>query len=464
MIKVGVMTFLDTRDEMLEKRRFIVDAEIKVLSNAFKNDFDLISFEPIRTKNKAIEIAKKIQKEEVDLVIMHLPVWSSPDLLVSSANYINRPLIVLGNMRADSSSLVAVLASCGSFDQIGIEHIRIVGDLNDEKIKQKIISVAKASYAISHIKGQTFGYIGGCPLGMYTTAADASQWQHIFGVEIKHLEQSEIICRAENIKEDEVKKYLIWLKNNLCKIIYDKDRFTEEKLKKQIRSYLGTKKLITEYNLDFLGIKCQTELSDRYILQCLNVALLNDPYDADGKKEPVVCACEADADGALTMQIMKYLSGGKPTTLMDVRALDEKTRIVTLGNCGGMSTYYTCYSNEQKKNLKEVKLMPHVFGKAGGGATQYVCGKSEVTLARLMRKKGKYWMAIISGKFVPNPKDEVEGVINVFPHAFLKSDLDCNEFINTYGSNHIHAVQGDIKTELIEFCRMLNIEYKIYNG
>ncbi|MBI4242594.1 MAG: L-fucose/L-arabinose isomerase family protein [Planctomycetes bacterium] len=462
--KVGIMTFLDSRDEMLMKRKAIVDAEEKGLTSALGGDLELISFEPIRTKEKVAEIARKMLLSEVDLIIMHLPIWASPNLLTMTVNYINSPIIIFGNMRPDSSSLVAVFAGSGSLDQIGIDHIRLVGNPDDIKIKGKILSVAKAASAIRRLKGQTFGYIGGRPLGMYTTTTDPAQWQRLFGVDIEHIDQFEIVRRAEEVKEDDVEKYLNWFKKNVGKIVYDENIFSEGKLRKQIRSYLGTKSIIAEHKLDFIGIKCQTELSDNYILQCIAIALLNDPYDADGPKEPIVCACEADADGALTMQILKMLSDGKPTSLMDVRAVDRESGIMTLGNCGGMPTYFTSYSDNPQKNLKDVHLKPHVFGKAGGGATQYICGPSKVTLARLMRKKGKYWMGIITGEFTSRPSDDLGGVISVFPHAFFRADLDYDEFLMTYSSNHIHAVEGNIIAELTEFCRLLNIDYKVYSN
>ena len=49
-----------------------------------------------------------------------------------------------------------------------------------------------------------------------------------------------------------------------------------------------------------MGIKCQQDMSDHFVLQCLGVALLNNPYDADGEKTPIPTSCECDCDGAMT--------------------------------------------------------------------------------------------------------------------------------------------------------------------
>src|SRR5918993_1796172 len=48
-------------------------------------------------------------------------------------------------------------------------------------------------------------------------------------------------------------------------------------------------------------------------------AFLNDPYHPDGTAKPsIVCSTEADSDAALTMQILKHLSG-TPVLFADVR-------------------------------------------------------------------------------------------------------------------------------------------------
>jgi L-fucose isomerase len=226
---------------------------------------------------------------------------------------------------------------------------------------------------------------------------------------------------------------------------------------------LRQKKLIKERRLDFIGLKCQPELSDFYVVQCLNIALVNDPYDADGPKDPIVCACETDINGALTMEILKLLSGGKPAALLDIRGIDREKGLLVLANCGSMATHFVNYSYNPKDNMKKVTLMPYVFGKAGGGTTQFICGDSKATLSRLMSRKGKYWMAIAGGELVQRPKGRLEGMIKPFPYAFVRTGLDPDRFLETYGSNHIHIVAGDVKAEMIDFCKMLNLDYEIYS-
>ncbi|MCB7059835.1 hypothetical protein LIZ31_17840, partial [Eggerthella lenta] len=82
--------------------------------------------------------------------------------------------------------------------------------------------------------------------------------------------------------------------------------------------YLATKDIIAERHLDFGAIKCMPDLTNFRAPQCISTALLNGGYDADGAFEPFPISCEADADGALTMEILKLVSGGMPTMFADV--------------------------------------------------------------------------------------------------------------------------------------------------
>lgn len=85
-------------------------------------------------------------------------------------------------------------------------------------------------------------------------------------------------------------------------IAYDGEGLTPDKLKLQIRSYYGLRRIIERRGLDFIGIKAHGDLTDRYITMDVAEAFLNDPYDWDGPHEPIVAATESDMDGALTMQ------------------------------------------------------------------------------------------------------------------------------------------------------------------
>lgn len=107
-------------------------------------------------------------------------------------------------------------------------------------------------------------------------------------------------------------------------------------------------------------------MSCHHCTECIAAAFMNDPYDWDGEKEPIVYVGEADSDAALTMQILKQLTHD-PVLFMDVRHWDEENQVLEFCNCGSEATWYAVRSNNPKENLSKVTLFPCLDIYAGGG-------------------------------------------------------------------------------------------------
>lgn len=391
-------------------------------------------------------------------LIVHIPIWADPIFTIKLHNHCPLPILLLGNNRPDTSSVVGLLGAGGALDQVGVQHFRIF-EHDSEKSIRKIHSFVRACGAIESLKGQTLGLFGGKSLGIFTASVDPAQWQKLFGVDIEILDQHDIISEAEHLPQDEVDHEKKWLEVNLGLITFN-NVFTEKTFEKQVRSYLATRILVEKYNLDFIGVKCQPELSDGYVSQCIAHMLMNNRQDSHGRKEAVIHACESDADGALTMQILHLLTEGKPAALMDVRWFDEKAKTWTLANCGAMACEFFA-KTQNETGLESLKAMPHVFGKGGGGAYPGVSNPGRVTLARLCRKNGNYWMAIIVGTTENHPPEDLANTTAAFPQVFIHTSAGA-DFVEIYGSNHIHMVSGDFSEEIIFFCKLLGIEWCIW--
>lgn len=460
---IGFFTVTETREEFYKKRKSIVMEEVNKFKKKFKYDFNLLISKPIRDFNSALFWAEEAKKKRVDCIIIHIPIWAPPNLTTKIASTVDVPLLILGNNRLDSSSLVGIFGAAGAIGQIGKKAKRLMGDFEDEEIKNQIISFIKACQAINELKNSNYCIFGGRSLGMGTTIADFAQWQKIFGIECDHKDQYEIVKRAEGINDDRTKLYLDWLLQNVGKINFG-GLFTIESLKKQINSYLALKDIVKEAHYNFLSIKCQPELSNNYVTQCLAISLLNDNYDVEGKKDPVPCACEADNDGALTMKILSIVAGGAPSNLMDIRLLKPKSKELVFTNCGGMPIYFAGHSKNSLKNMKNVHMMENIFGKAGGGTIQFVVSNGPVTLARMFRLNGEYIMGIIEGKFKEKPRDDLKKTTYCWPHGFVKANINFDKFFNTMGANHMHAVYGYHRMALENFCEILDIKHINYNS
>ena len=401
-----------------------------------------------RTFSEAEDQVMELVRWGADLVLLYVPIWTYPSISVRAAEVALKsvPLVaVYGDV------LSGLLASAGALGQVGLRRAVLWGPA--EEVAGRLVKLARAAMAARRLEGMTLGIFGGRSLGMYSVTADPSQVKSMFGVDIEHVDQLEVLRRAESLKEEEVERHLRWLLERVGRVEYDGRVLTEESLRRQLRIYLALRALVGERGFQFCGLKCQPELSDGYVDPCVAVALLNDPYDADGPREPVVCACEADIDGALTMQVLKLISGGKPTTLMDLLVYDPERHLLFMGNCGGMATWFAGTSRRPEENLKDVHLLPQVQGKAGGAATQYVAPEMTLTIARLYRVKGEYHMVYMRAESVEVDRGDLRKSIWPWPHIVIRMRPESlRRLVETVGANHLHAVEGDYVEEIEIFC------------
>jgi len=455
--KVALATIVDSRIDFFAKREKLVEEEIRSL-DWLRNVFDVVESKPINTNDEINNFACLVKTFNPDALIIHIPIWADPILAIKIYNKIQLPVLLLGNSLPGTSSLVGMLGAGGALDQSGVSHIRIFDDKNEDE-RRMVLAFIKAANAVNQLKGQTLGRFGGSSLGIVTADIDPSQWSRQFGVNVEYIDQFEIIKESENIDSDDVIKHIEWLNNSIGKIEYNKV-FSIKSLEKQVRSYLATCKLLKKYNLDFVAVKCQPELSDGYVSQCLAHSLMNGSTGIGGiKKGTVVHACESDADGALTMQILKLLSNSS-SALLDVRWYNKDNNLWTFANCGAIPFDFFA-SIEDPTGLSNIKMVPHVFGKGGAGALTGVVPPQNITIARLCRRNGEYWMAILSGEVVEVSENELSRTTYEFPKAFIRTPAGF-DFLNIFGSNHVHMVKGDFTDELVMFCKIKKMEYVIW--
>lgn len=468
-IKVGILTFSDGRE--------YVHAELKAITEEFQTRLEralrstekiepVVGEEIVWSSESARKEAQRLENLGCEVTIFNFAVWSFPHLAVIAAQFAPKPILLLGNINPQYPGMVALLAAGGALDQVGILHGRVFGDTQDPEVLKKVLSFIRAGAAVKRIRGETFGLFGGRPMGMYTAVANLDQWMSRFGIDVEHIDQWEIVRQAQNVSEDEVEYAFRWLSQKVKRIHYDNKQLTPEKLKLQIRSYIAVREIAEKLGLSFLGIKAQPELTDHFVTMDVAEAFLNDPYDWNGPKTPIVSATEADMDGALTMEILKHLSG-EPVLFADLRHYDDEYGFFDLCNSGTHPTYFAGRSYDPDVNLARVELYPQgLYFPAGGAAVRHFAAPGEVTLARLARKNGKYWLAIVPGEFIELPEEEAERKareIQVnWPHAFAKLKVSPDELLAEYDSNHIHGVYGNYVDELIWVAKMLDIPYKVF--
>lgn len=467
--KVGILTFSDGRDyihrDLLEVNWRYQNRVASALEAT--GEVEVVAGQDIIwTPELAQREARRLAEAGVDLTIFNFAIWTFPHLTAIATRFAPGPYILFCNLHPSEPGMVAMLSNAGSMEQLGLTYTRIWGDIEDPPVLRRVMTYVRAASALNRLKGQTYGLFGGRPLGMYTATANLDQWMSLFGVDVEHIEQYDIIRYSEAVDADRVEAAFQWLEKHVGAIRYDGHALTAEKLKLQVRSYYAVRRLIEERSLDFVGFKAHGDLTDHFVTMDVAEAFLNDPYDFDGPKEPIVAATEADMDGALTMQILKHLSG-EPVLFADVRHYDAQDDVWYLANSGTHTTYFAARSPDPAVNLKKVTFFPEVsYYPAGGASVQHFAAPGPVTLARLARRRGQYWLAIVPADFVefPEPVMRAKAATTTpeWPHAFARLRVSPDDFLSSYPCNHTHGICGDHVDELLAVAQILGIDAKVY--
>lgn len=421
-----------------------------------------------RTKAQIDTQVEELKDAGVETFIAHIPCWTAPNLIVRAVQRIGLPTILVSNKHPGTHGTVGLLGAGGALDQIGYSHLRIRASFETSVIADKALPFIRAASAVHRLKGTVFGLFGGRSLGIDTGTFDPMQWRRMFGVDVEHIDQLEIVRRAQLIPPDQVSEMVAWLEKSVASVDYDGQRLTPEKLAFQASCYLATKEIIDELGLDFVAIKCMPEMTNHYVPQCISAALLPGPYDAQGNKQSIPMACEADGDGALTMELLSLVSGGSPTLFGDLSYLNEETSTIYMPNCGALCSWFAARADTAEDNLNQVELRPS-FRPSGGAITYFRAAPGPVTLARLYRRAGKYVMAIIYGEMKAPSSEEYQTFVDErgshqLPTAFISVSLDFDALVDEFGSNHISGVAGNYVSELQQVCRLLDIEAVVFNS
>lgn len=466
--RVGILTFSDGRphvhNELLPLTR---EFQGRLAGRLREAGWEVTTGRDIVwTTDLAKSEGRYLAAAEVEATIFNFAIWSFPHLPAIASQFAPGPFLLFSNVNPRYPGLVGMLASAGALDQVGAFCARVSGDIADDAVFSKALQFLRAAAATTRLRGETYGLIGGRSMGMYTAQSPLDQWRRQFGIDVEHIDQFEIVRRAGLVPEDRVEDGFAWLEQRVGQIRYDGKKLTPELLKRQIRSYHAVREIITDWRLDFCGIKGQPELTDHFCTMDIAEAFCNDPYDWEGPHDPIVCATEADMDGALTMELFKYIAN-TPVLFADVRHYDAGDGVWDLCNSGQHATYFAGRSTDPAVNLPKVRFYPEIiYFPAGGASVAHIAASGAVTLARLARRQGKYWMAIVPAQFVEYPEQaawkRAEATTPEWPHAFAKFRVSADAFLASYDSNHIHGVYGDWTQELIWVCKILGIDYQVF--
>ncbi len=421
--------------------------------------------EIITSTRSAQKVGEELSRANCKQIIMLYNVWNFPFLCWPFINSIGDiPILSLSNNNGAYPGNVGLLATDGALRQAGRRTHRIVGDLDDQKTQQKVLSWIRASQARTTIQNEVFGCYGGHSMGMETGFAHLTPTLKCLGTTVRQIDQLWLVKTMEKVNKDEVKKGREWFEKLLGdRLLYDGKMLSPQTLETQIALYLAMQEVNEDKGFDFCGLKGQREMTEHVCLGDVPEMLMNDPYDWNGPKESTVCSTEADAYAAVTMQLMKYITGGMPTLFMDVRLYHPNLDIWDWCNSGNHSSWFAAKSMNPEENFKKITFHPALefYFKAGGASVEFDAAPGSMTFARLGLWDEKPYMVIVRGDSVELPADQRKQLNDMtnptWPHVHAKLECTFDEFLSVFPCNHVLGVDGDCVQALVYLCEIAGI-------
>lgn len=414
----------------------------------------------------AQEVGEHLRRHGVRSLILCFNVWNFPYLVWPLLQTVGSelPILSLSNNNGRRPGNVGLLATDGALRQAGVRTHRIVGDVDDADTQAAVADWVRATQALTTVRGEVYGLYGGHSMGMETGFFHLVPTIKAFGTTAYQIDQLWVVERMKTVDAGEVRRGREWLEGLLGdRLLYDGGLLTPELLETQLRLYLALRELNEENGFDYCGIKGQRELTELVCIADVAEMLLNDPYDWNGPKEPTVCATEADAFAALTMQLLKYVSGGLPSLFADVRLYHPEEDVWDFVNSGQHASWYATRSADPQANFARIRFHPALplYFRAGGASVEFDAAPGPLTFARLGLWDERPFLAVGRGEVLDLPEAErrrLNGQTDpTWPHVHARLDCAFGDLLRIFPSNHVLATPGDRVRPLVQLAEAAGI-------
>lgn len=342
------------------------------------------------------------------------------------------------------------IAMCNVLRQAGIKYSLTekfaVSPLSDD-FAEDLRLFAGTCRAVKGMKEFSIGEIGARTTAFKTVRIDEIAMQRK-KINVETIDMAHLFDVMDGVDADELKTKKEYVKN-----IADFGNYPEIKVENIAKLYVALEKLIKDYNLNALAIRCWNELQLHYgIVPCMVMGDLNE--------KGIVCACETDVNNAIMMRALN-LASDRPVMLYDVNnnyANDEKKCIFF--HCGPSPKSMT----EGPLRVEEHLMFKKSYGEGSG--VGLAVGKikiQEVTIGSVKTENGKICSFTTEGRFTDDPVDEAFFGCHC---VFEKKNGTANDMLNYMSKNgyrhHVAIAAGKWSKSVWEaFDKYLDYETEI---
>jgi len=365
-----------------------------------------------------------------DLLCVGVGTWSEDHHLLDFLEYCDRPVVLWALPAVETGSLCGVQQICCVLKELEKPYFYVYGEPESVDVHQKIREIAMAVTLSNRLRFTRIGVIGGRVKGMTEIAFDELEIKARTGVRIVNLDEDELTDSVQHADRYQAAELWNALVKRVGRVTVDDEAGIEA-----LGYYLSLKKLVEEYGMEGICVKCYPRYMGKV---CLAYSLL--------AEEGIVGGCEGDVNNTVTMKILFNLTGN-PVHNTDLLYPDPQSQTILYSHCG--SGGFSIANDPTQIQLAPVRLVNK------GVCTLFPARTGIVTLVNLVGRKGTFRLSVITGEAI---ECGMEFPGNPLKVRFQSSLDDINEQIASKGiGHHWIAGYGDVRKELEYYCYLNKI-------
>ena len=436
---------------------------------------------------------RTVEKAGGDRFINFMGGWAYPDFSVSPVWQLQAevPKLMLGSTIPDFPGAVGLLAAAAGTEHVGIETSRLfVEDFDDHSSYEDALAAfledgsyaypmreaidvevgkehrAKAKSAVEQLRGSIYGAVGPRSMQMWNKISEADFLRY-FGVAREGFDGLRLLEMTKRVPDARAEKALDFLLEKGMDVRLGDDptkHLTREMAVFQMKVYFALLELKEQFGLDFIGVQDQLDWIEHYPATDLTLGVLNNRLRPEPDGETFVAATEVDDGAAVTMQLLKLLSGGEPVGFNDLRYWKSDENLYWFVNSGALAPYFARGSHDSLEGSWSERQTYMYFVSGGGTCSVVVRVPGVVTWARFSYRNHQLYLCAGRGVTdVPSEEQWAERSARCspdWPHWYLKL---CGEIEWKINSNHPMTVVGDHLAELKAVAEELGIPFECYD-
>ena len=443
-VSFGTMFYEPANLEMISKR-----AE-KQLTDA---GLELIATAPVYGEGSEPERAiRELKAKEWDFLFVNILNWiDTRGVFRVLHEFRHEPMILysFGGFTdhkgefGEKGTLISPAAGAGTtslrfpMEQWGIKFKYLFNAPDAPMDIEGILSFAKAASTMKRLRHARLGMIGYNDMGLYSTGLNPTKLRGQIGPEIESMDMLQLQRRMDAIPDEEVKAEAKRVSKDWE---YPLGEPEPEVIEKAVRMYMGTVALCKEKNFDTFSYKCvdgvDLEMGLTHAIPSSLVANAGYPY-----------VDENDLGNSVSQLMLKWISGKQVTFL---EHYEHHPEWIILGEDGYCPSDFI-------EGKTQIKYISTVLLK--GIANCSNMKKGRMTLACLSETNEGYKMHIVTGEGKERPKWVEMGVpLPSWPSITFYPDVPVRQILDHVQSQHFAAVYGTYVDELVDLCKLLDIE------